>query len=318
MKSLPFSRTQISLGATILVFAALYGLASWRYDGFASRGVFVALLGDNAFLGLAAVGATFVILSGGIDLSVGAVIGFVNIFVAWLITTHGVHPLGAFALALLFGVTLGAGMGFLVHRFLLPPFLVTLAGMFLARGLAFVISLDAIPIDNPFFGSLTGWQTFPATATVFLIVLVLAAILGRYTAFGRAVFAIGGNEQSARLMGVPVGRMKVAIYALSGLCSALAGIVYTLYTSAGNASSGVGTELDAIAATVIGGTLLTGGVGSFFGTFFGVLILGVIQTAITFEGTLSSWYARIAIGGLLLVFILLQRFIHSRGLRASH
>ena len=241
MKSLPFSRTQISLVATVCVFAALYGLAAWRYDGFASRGVFVALLGDNAFLGLAAVGATFVILSGGIDLSVGAVIGFVNILVADLITVHGVHPLAAFALALGFGVTLGAGMGFLIHRFALPPFLVTLAGMFLARGLGFVISLDAIPIDHPFFREITGWQTFPATAAVFLAALALAALVGRSTAFGRAVFAIGGNEHSARLMGVPLGRMKVAIYALSGLCSALAGIVYTLYTSAGNASAGAGT-----------------------------------------------------------------------------
>ncbi len=181
-------------------------------------------------MGLEAVGATFVILSGGIDLSVGAVIGFVNIFVARLITAHGVHPLAACVLALGSGGALGAGMGFLIHRFEMPPFLVTLAGIFLARGLGFVISLDAIPIDHPFFQSLTGWQTFPATATIFLVVLVVAAFVGRFTAFGRAVFAIGGNEHSARLMGVPVGRMKVAIYALSGFCSALAGIVYTLYT----------------------------------------------------------------------------------------
>lgn len=307
------SRTQLSLFATVLVFVTIYGLAAWRYDGFLSRGVFYNLLGDNAFLGLTAVGMTFVILLGGIDLSVGSMIGFTSIFVATLITKFHLHPLVAFALAEIAGVLFGAGMGALIQSFALPPFLVTLAGLFFARGLGFVLSLESITVDHPFYRAITGWQVFPATALIFLVVLVLAAFVSRFTRFGRAVYAVGGNEQSARLMGLPVGRVKVLTYTLSGFCSALAGIVYSLYTSSGNASVGVGTELDAIAAVVIGGTLLTGGVGSIVGTLFGVLILGAIQTMITFEGTLNSWYTRIAIGALLLVFILLQRFVHSRG-----
>lgn len=313
-----FSRTQLSLLATVTVFVVIYGLAAWRYTGFLSRGVFFNLLGDNAFLGLTAVGMTFVILSGGIDLSVGSMIGFTSIFVATLIGRFHLHPLAAFVLAEGFGALFGAGMGVLIQGFALPPFLVTLAGLFLARGLGFVLSLESLTIEHPFYRAVSGWQAFPATALVFLVVLVAAGFVSRFSRFGRAVYAVGGNEQSARLMGVPVGRVKVWTYTLSGLCSALAGIVYSVYTSSGNASVGVGTELDAIAAVVIGGTLLTGGVGSVWGTLFGVLILGAIQTMITFEGTLNSWYTRIAIGALLLAFILLQRLVHSRGSAAAH
>ena len=312
-----FSRTQLSLLATMVVFVAIYGLAAWRYDGFLSRGVFFNLLGDNAFLGVAAVGMTFVILSGGIDLSVGSMIGFTSILVATLIVKLHLHPLAAFAVAELVGAGFGAGMGVLIQSFALPPFLVTLAGLFLARGMGFVLSLESITIDHPFYRVVSGWEMFPAPALVFLVVLALGVFVSRFTRFGRTVYAVGGNEPSARLMGLPVSGVKVATYALSGLCSALAGIIYSVYTSSGNASVGAGLELDAIAAVVIGGTLLTGGVGSVLGTLFGVLILGAIQTMITFEGTLSSWYARITIGVLLLVFILLQRAVHHRGATAA-
>lgn len=312
-----FSRTQLSLLATMVVFVAIYGLAAWRYDSFLSRGVFFNLLGDNAFLGVAAVGMTFVILSGGIDLSVGSMIGFTSILVATLIGKFHLHPLAAFAVAGLVGAGFGAGMGVLIQAFALPPFLVTLAGLFLARGMGFVLSLESVTIDHPFYRAVSGWQAFPAPALVFLVVLALGVFVSRFTRFGRNVYAVGGNESSARLMGLPVSAVKVATYTLSGLCSALAGIIYSVYTSSGNASVAAGLELDAIAAVVIGGTLLTGGVGSVLGTLFGVLILGAIQTMITFEGTLSSWYARITIGVLLLVFILLQRAVHHRGASAA-
>ena len=311
------SRTQLSLLATVAVFVTIYGLAAWRYDGFLSRGVLFNLLGDNAFLGVAAVGMTFVILLGGIDLSVGSMIGFTSILVATLIGKAHLHPLAAFAVAELVGALFGLGMGVLIQGFALPPFLVTLAGLFLARGLGFVLSLESVTIDHPFYRAVSGWRVFPASGLVFLVVLALGGLVSRFTRFGRTVYAIGGNEQSARLMGLPVARVKVSTYVLSGLCSALAGIIYSVYTSSGNASVGVGLELDAIAAVVIGGTLLTGGVGSVWGTLFGVLILGAIQTMITFEGTLNSWWTRITIGVLLLAFILLQRAMHHRGVTAA-
>jgi len=257
-----------------------------------------------------------VILAGGIDLSAGAMVGFTSILIARL-TEQQVHPLLAMAAALAIGTGFGACMGALIRFAALPPFLVTLAGMFFARGLGFMVSLETITIKHRLYGAISDFspQSVPVTAVLFLVALIAAVYVAHHTTFGRAVYAIGGNEQSALLMGLPVGRTKVQVYALSGFCSALAGVTYTFYTSSGNATAGTMLELDAIAAVVIGGTLLSGGVGYVFGTLIGVLILGVIQTIITFEGTLSSWWTKIAIGLLLLGFILLQRFLQSPAAR---
>jgi galactofuranose transport system permease protein len=316
MKRLLGDQTKIPLFVTILVFLALYAAAGALYDGFLSTRVFVHLLRDNAFLGLAAIGMTFVILSGGIDLSVGAVVGLTSILVARLVG-DGVHPLPAMLAALAVGGGLGAAMGAVVRYAALPPFLVTLAGMFFARGLGFLVGMESRTIDHPFYGAVAdlGLAVFPVPAAIFLLAVALGLHVARHTAFGRTVYAMGGSEASAVLMGLPVGRTKILLYALSGLCAAAAGVVYTLYTSSGNATAGTTLELDAIAAVVIGGTLLSGGVGSVFGTLVGVLILGVIQTIITFEGTLSSWWTKIVSGALLLAFVLLQRLLHGRAAR---
>lgn len=313
------SRQHLPLIATITVFIALYAAASLRYEGFLAPGVLVNLFGDNSFLGITAVGATFVILSGGIDLSVGAIIALTSIVVAVLVEKLKVHPVVAVAVVLALGTTLGTGMGLLVHFFRMPPFLVTLAGMFLARGLAYVVSMESISISHPLYIHLSsvrvplgGEVTVPLTAIAFLVVLLIALYIAHQRPFGRTVYAIGGNEEAAVLMGLPVARTKVLVYAQSGFCSALAGLVYTIYTSSGNANAVMGHELDTIAAVVMGGTLLSGGVGYMFGTLIGVLIFGLIQTIISFEGTLSSWWTSIAIGLLLLGFILLQKLL-SRG-----
>jgi simple sugar transport system permease protein len=296
--------------ATTLVWLLLLGAASIRYEGFFSWAVFLNLLRDNAFLGVAAVGMTYVILSGGIDLSVGAMVGFISILIGSLVTNHGWPAPIAIAVALLVGIVFGAAMGLVIAFIELPPFLVTLAGMFLARGLGFVISLETISIGGRFYSAVGDFASL--TAILFFATLIVGHFIAHQTRFGRAVYAIGGNEQSALLMGVPVKWTKVRIYALSGFCSALAGIVYTFYTSSGNANAGTMLELDAIAAVVIGGTPLVGGVGYVLGTLIGVLILGTIQTIITFEGTLSSWWTKIAIGVLLLAFIMLQKFVQQR------
>jgi simple sugar transport system permease protein len=308
------SARHVPVVATIAVWLLLVAAASVRYEGFLAWPVFLNLLRDNAFLGICAVGMTFVILSGGIDLSVGAMIGFTSILVASLISDHG-WPAGlAISAALTGGLAFGAGMGAIIAFIELPPFLVTLAAMFLVRGLGQVISLETLAIGGPFYSALDdfGYRFFPVTALLFLATLVAGIYVAHQTRFGRAVYAIGGNEHSALLMGVPVKWTKVRIYALSGLCSALAGVAYTLYTSSGNANAGTMLELDAIAAVVIGGTPLTGGVGYVLGTLVGVLILGTIQTIITFEGTLSSWWTKIAIGVLLLTFIVLQKVLQQR------
>jgi len=304
---------RLPLLVTAAIFAALFATAAHFYDGFFSARVFISLLSENAFLGIAAVGMTLVIFSGGIDLSVGAVIGFTSIFTATLIERHHVAPGLAWLLALAAGAGLGAGMGGLIYFFRLPPFLITLAGMFLARGAGFWISTDSIGIGHELYGKISAYEwvlggaAVPASALFLLAVMLAGWVVAHHTRFGRTLLAVGGSEQSALLMGLPIGPAKIGVYTLNGLCAALAGIVATLYTGSGNPSMGIGLELDAIAIVVMGGTLLTGGRGHMLGTLLGLLIFGTIQAAILFDGRLSSWWMRIVVGLLLLVFILLQR-----------
>jgi simple sugar transport system permease protein len=239
--------------------------------------------------------------------------------VATLIEKHQVHPLLAIPSALLIGSLFGASMGFLICRYELPPFLVTLGGMFFARGMAFLINAESLGISHPLYEKvqefgipLTERVLFSATALIFLVVFLKGVFLAHFTRFGRNVYAVGGSESSARLMGLPVDVTKVSVYALSGFCAALGGIVATFYMGSGNPAVGLGFELDVIASVVIGGTLLTGGIGTLAGTLTGVLIFGTIQTALNFDGRLNSWWLRIAIGTLLLLFILVQKFLSKR------
>jgi simple sugar transport system permease protein len=243
---------------------------------------------------------------------------------ASLVERHGWHPLAVIPLVLVMGTAFGGLMGLLIQRFRLQPFLVTLAGMFLARGLCYLISIDSISITHPVYADIAQlrvplWAeaSLSVGAIVALVVVAVAMWIAHFTQFGRTVYAIGGNEHSAVLMGLPVPSTLIGVYAFSGLCSALGGVVFTFYMLSGYGLHAVGLELDAIAAVVIGGTLLAGGVGTVFGTLFGVLTLGLIQTLIMFDGTLSSWWTRIVIGALLLAFCLLQRLFEVRRHRRS-
>lgn len=301
---------------TLAIFIIAYALCVSQYPGILSTRVIGNLLTDNAFLGIAAVGMTFVILSGGIDLSIGSVIAFSSVFVAVLVNGYGVHPLVAFAAVLVIATIFGSLMGAMIRFLAIPPFVVTLAGMFLARGAAYLMSTDSVPISHPvidviqgFYIRVPGGGRLTALAILMLIVFAVGILVAARTRFGANVYALGGNQQSAELMGVPVAKTTIGIYALSGFLSGLAGIVYTLYTSSGYSLATVGVELDAIAAVVIGGTLLTGGTGLVAGTFIGLMIQGLIQTYIVFDGTLSSWWTKIVIGILLFIFIVLQRTI---------
>ena len=308
-------RENLPMLVTALVLIALFGIFSIFFTNFLSLRVVVNLFMNNAHVGVIAVGLTFVILSGGIDLSVGSVLAFTTIFTATLIEKQHFHPALAIFCALLFGILFGAAMGAMIQTYKLPPFLVTLAGMFLARGLAFVVSSNELAIRHSFFEKIAdiGFQMGKArlgiTACIFLATLVIGAVVARLTKFGRNVYAIGGNEKSAFMMGLPVASTKIAIYAISGFCAALGGVVFTLQTGSGNPLNGQGLELDAIAAVVIGGTLLSGGVGYMEGTLLGILIYGTILTAPNYLSGFDSSWQRIAIGGLLLIFILLQRFL---------
>jgi galactofuranose transport system permease protein len=303
---------------TIGLFSLIFAIGSFRYTGFFSIQVLMNLLIDNAFLLITAVGMTFVIITGGIDLSIGSMIALTTMISAVLVN-HGWPPLLVIPLVLAAGALFGWGMGAVIHYFKIQPFIVTLAGMFLARGLCYIISINTITIDHAFYR--TAAQTklrLPGGSFISISVLIALAVVGvgiylaHYTRFGRNAYALGGSEQSALLMGLPVGRTKLLVYMFSGFCSALAGVVFTFYMLSGYGLHAMGMELDAIAAVVIGGTLLTGGVGYIAGTFFGVMIQGVIQTIISFEGTLSSWWTKIVIGVLLFLFILLQKVLSER------
>jgi len=304
------------LASTALAFALLLAFASMRYPGFLSVRLFANLIGDNAALGIAAVGAAFVILSGGIDLSVGALMALSSAVVAVLVTEAGAHPLIAVPCALAVGALFGLGMGAAVHYLAIPPFIATLAGMFLARGLALKVTSESIPIDHPLYRGLTGaglplggGLRLSTVAVLFLLVVLLGSLAARWTALGRNVHAVGGSAEAARLLGVPLAATRLAVYALAGTLSALSGVAFTLYGSSGNPAEGVGMELEAIAAAVVGGVSLKGGVGKVYGAALGVLVFGIIHAAILYEGTLGSGWTRVAIGGLLLVFLALQSLL---------
>ncbi|WLS45260.1 galactofuranose ABC transporter, permease protein YjfF [Micromonospora profundi] len=311
-------RKQIPVLATLALLLVMYGIGVSQYTAFSNVQVIFNVFIDNGFLLVVAVGMTFVILTGGIDLSVGSVVAMTAMVSAWLLQ-EGLPAALVLVIALLIGPTLGLLMGCVIHFFEIQPFIVTLAGMFFARGMCTFISGSSIPITDGFWtrmsqeriGDPKGNFVSISVLIAFAVVAVAAYTLA-YTRLGRNVYAIGGNPQSALLMGLPVGRTRIAVYTISGLCSAIGGILLSFYTLSGAPLIAVGMELDVIAAVVIGGTVLTGGSGYVFGTVLGVLVLGVIQTLITFDGSLNSWWTKIVIGGLLFVFILLQRLIGIR------
>jgi len=302
--------------AALAILILLFVGAQIYFGNFITPRNISALLLDNAYLLILAVGMTFVILTGGIDLSVGSVMAFTGILCARLLS-EGFPAYVTIPVMLLGGAAIGLMVGVLVQYFEVQPFIASLAGLFLARGLAFVVSLESIKVVDPvvlWLGStrfrLGDWYISP-TGILALVVVAVAAIVLQWTRFGRTIYAIGGNEQSARLMGLNVARTKVVAYVISGVCAGLAGLVLTAYSGAGYPLYGVGTELDAIAAVVIGGTLLSGGRGYVLGSMVGVFVYGGIQTVISFMGAEQSW-TRIIIGILLLVFIVVQRVIVAR------
>ncbi|AGX41765.1 galactofuranose ABC transporter, permease protein YjfF [Clostridium saccharobutylicum] len=309
------NKDYISIYATIALFILLFLIGSVLYDGFLSIQVFSNLFIDNAYLIVVAIGEAVAILTGGIDLSVGAMIAFVSMITASLLQ-KGVNPFLVMIIVLLVGIVFGTVQGILIQKFNLHPWIVTLAGMFFARGSSYIISIDTIIIDNPVFSKISSYRIsiFPGAfisinVVVSLIVLAAAVYMLKFTKFGRTVYAIGGNENSAKLMGLPVEKTKILVYTFSGFCSSLGGLLFTIYTLSGYGLHCNGMEMDAIAACVIGGILLTGGSGNIIGPLFGVLTTGIIQSLIMFDGTLNSWWTKIAVGMLLFIFIALQRII---------
>lgn len=313
-----YASKYLSVIITISLFVLAFLAGSILYTGFFSLQVLLNLFIDNAFLIIAATGMTFVILTGGIDLSVGSIVALTSMVTASLLEKQ-VNPVLVILIVIFMGLTAGLLMGLLIQYFKIQPFIATLAGMFLFRGLCYLISVQSIAITDDSFQRLAnikiyfpGGSYISINVIVSIIVLLFGIYFAHYTKFGRNVYAIGGNEESAKLMGLPVARTKVLVYVLNGFCASLAGLVLTLYMLSGYGLHANDLHMDAIASVVIGGTLLTGGSGYVLGSLFGVLVQGLIQTIIMFQGTLSSWWTKIFVGLLLFIFILIQRLVTAR------
>jgi simple sugar transport system permease protein len=315
-----------TLAALVLLFGMLI-YAEIAYGRVFHAGTMSSLLVSFAPTIILAVGMTIVIVSAGIDLSVGAVVAFSSVAGVMLMNI-GVNGWISMLLMIVFGAIFGLISGVMIQYFNVQPFIATLAMMFLARGLASILSTTPViaPKDSPILLLATDWKIIDGpkvndfTITPGLLIALLVVLGGMFfmhrSRSGRTVYAIGGNEGSAQLMGLPVARTRVWIYVVSGALAGLAAVVYTAEVG-GKAQNvtGIGWELDAIAAVVIGGTLLTGGYGYVLGSIVGVFVLAALRLIITKDGTINPEYLTIITGAVLLVFVLLQRALTRR--RAS-
>lgn len=327
MKTKKLNSNTILLLITIALFVVMYAIGCVIYGGkgFTHFQTFLNILINNAGLLCVACGTTCIMLTGGIDISVGALIAMDCMFLAVGMERWGMSAPLLCVLVLVIGVVFGLVQGFCVGYLEIQPFIVTMAGMFFARGMTAVISTDQVSISqNAFFVGLAnakiklpfggytnnkGVLQVPfmrVTVVVALIVLVLIFLMLRYTKFGRSLYAVGGNEQSATMMGLDVKKTKLKAYVLGSFLCSIGGICYCLNTMSGSVRQALGLEMDAISSAVIGGTLLTGGVGNVIGTFFGVLINGTISTLVKTNGKLLSSWSSIAVAALLCFFIVLQ------------
>ena len=312
-----FKIDNISLLIAVVLLAAMYVAGARMYERFGSVSTILNLFNDNAYLIVVAVGMTFVLLTGGIDISVASTLAFTGVFSAYLLEKG--WPAGiVIPLVLALGILVGCVQGYAIYAFQIAPFLVTLVGQFFMRGMCAGISTVSIPIDNGFYKSAAlkkisfvlpsgGRPKLYYYVFVALFVVLAAWYVLRYTRFGRAVYAVGSNEQSAQYMGLDVKAVKIGVYGISGFCAALGGVLFSFYTLAGYSLQNMGLELDAISSAVIGGTLLTGGVGTVIGSLVGVLIQGIIQTIVTYQN-LNTWWTKVTFAGILCFFILIQRF----------
>ncbi len=320
------NRRLLPLSAAIILFSLAYLVGAAYLPGMRDTQVFLNLFNQTPYLLVSVVGETLVVISGGIDLSVGGIVALTSTASAALLRS-GWNPWQVIFLMLVVGTAMGAIMGYFITFLKVQPFIATLAGMWIGRGLAYTISNESIAIYDRTYSILARTKLLipglsnPVTqkgdyvtisVAVAMIVFAAAIYMAHYTRFGRTIYSIGGNnganEQSARLMGLPVNRTKVLVYTFNGFCSALAGIFLSIYTKSGQGLLGNGMELTVIAAVVIGGTSLLGGEGYVFGALFGSLITILIQTMIQIQGKLITWWTLIMVGVITLFFIALQSF----------
>lgn len=328
-KKLRISSNTIMLLITIALFFALYGGGCVMYASkdFGRLQNFFNVLINNAGLLIAACGVTCVMLAGGIDISVGSVVALTCMFMSVGLSEWGL-PSGVLILMILgIGIVFGAVQGFCIAYLEIQPFIVTMAGLFFARGMTAVISTEQVSVPfESWFGQLSqikilmpfqigaymnkkGALIVPyvrITVIIALVMVLITFLMLRYTKFGRSLYAVGGNQQSATLMGLNVRKTKLLSHILCSFYATLGGLCFCLNTMCGTATQATGMEMDAISSAVIGGTLLTGGVGNVIGTLFGVMINGTISSLVKFNGKLVASWSNIITAILLCFFILLQ------------
>ena len=330
MKKKKINSNTLLLLITIALFFVMYiaGCIIYADKGFTHLQTFLNVLINNAGLLCVACGMTCVMLTGGIDISVGSLIAMDCMFLAVGMERWGMSAPLLCVLVLVIGLIFGAVQGFCIGYLEIQPFIVTMAGMFFARGMTAVISTDQVSIStNQFFVNLANMKLeipfggyvnnkgvlqvpfLRISVVIAILVLIVIFLMLRYTKFGRSLYAVGGNEQSATMMGLDVKKTKLKAYMLSSFLCSIGGICYCMNTMSGSVQQTLGLEMDAISSAVIGGTLLTGGVGNVIGSFFGVLINGTISTLVKTNGKLLSSWSSIAVAALLCVFIVLQSIL---------
>ncbi|MCR4961536.1 MAG: sugar ABC transporter permease YjfF [Lachnospiraceae bacterium] len=326
----PLTDTQLLMSITIVIFVVMYLIAMiFLGGGFLHAQQIFDMLNDNASLIIVSCGLTIVMIGGGIDISVGAVTSLV-VMSCVLYLNNGGNILVSILLAVGIGLAFGLVQGFLISYLEIQPFIVTLAGMFFARGMTTILSVNPQKADHEGFTKLRdakieinalgytakNGNLVPARMELGVVValacVVLIFILLKYLRLGRNFYAMGGNQQSALMLGINVKRTRFLSYILSGLLSGISGYVFMLHTGAGNATNAAGMEMNAIASSIIGGTLLTGGVGNVAGTFFGTLTLTTIKKIVVSSGLNDPWWQSITTGGMLCFFILLQSVVLSK------
>lgn len=324
----PISNTNLLLIITVLTFVGMYGMAMAVWGGgFRNPQQFLDLFNNNSFLIVVASGLTIVMIAGGIDISVGGITALVTMACVVYLDDKGGSVAGSIALALGIGTAFGLVQGFLVSYLEIQPFIISLAGMFFARGMTTIVSvaprtakhelflaLKEFRIVIPGIGSYGKTGNFIPARVELGVIIALAVVLAvfvllKWTRFGRNLYAIGGNSQSALMLGINVKRTRFFSYLLCGVLSGIGGYVYLLHTGAGNASNATAAEMQAIASAIIGGTLLTGGVGNVIGTLFGVLSLKTISNIVIASGLREPYWQSITTGLMLCFFILLQSVI---------
>lgn len=323
--------TNLLLMITVVVFVVMYaGAMVFLKKGFLKPQTFFNILNANAALIITSCGMSLVMITGGIDISVGGVVALVSMSCAVFLDYQGGNVMVSLLIALGIGLLFGAVQGYLVAYLDIQPFIVSLAGMFFARGMTTIVHTAPFNVENEAFVALKDMRVnVPGMGTVnklgnyvnvyveigvivaLLTVVILFCVL-RWTKLGRSFYAVGGNRQSALMLGINVKQTRFLAHLLCGLLAGIGGYVYFLHVGSGSASHATGMEMNAIASSIIGGTLLTGGVGNIFGTFVGVLSLSTIQNIVSSIGLDQAWWTGITVAGMLCVFLVVQSVILAR------